>query len=141
MRRGSGNGTIPGSSAEPRRVNIGSSRTRADGPFPTIFPEELLPYIAATLAQVRRVVPNAVKGARVPRFTGMVTVPFGGGTLRREALSFTLWLTQRALDLVNAMSPADAERARAWLADCGGTQLLELDIPRLEISGLTVKFA
>jgi glutathione S-transferase len=102
--------------------------------------DEMLPYIEATLDQMRRVVPQPA-GARIPRFLGMVSVPFGGGELRREAMAFTLWLTQRAIDLVAAMPPADAARARAWLEDCGGSRLLDLDIPRLQVAGLTVKGA
>lgn len=103
--------------------------------------DEMLPSIEATLAQLRRITPTVSPGARVPRFLGTISFPFGSGTLRREGQAFTLWLTQRALDLVARMPAADAQRARAWLADNGGARLLELDIPRLEVSGLTVKFA
>jgi hypothetical protein len=55
-------------------------------------------------------------------------------------LPFTLWLMQRVLDLLAAMPPADAERVRAWLRESGGERLLALDIPRLEVSGLTVRY-
>ena len=97
--------------------------------------------IESSLAQLRRVVPDTRPGSRVPRFLGMVDVPFGDGALRREAAAFTLWLTQRALDMIAGMPAEDAERVRAWLADCGGSRLLELDIPRVVVSGLTVRFA
>jgi hypothetical protein len=54
---------------------------------------------------------------------------------------FTLWLVQRALDMLTAMPPAEAERVRQWIRDSGGARLLELDIPRLEVAGLTVRMA
>ena len=31
-----------------------------------------------------------------------------------------------------------AERARRWIMDSGGERMLELDIPRLAVAGLTV---
>jgi hypothetical protein len=56
-------------------------------------------------------------------------------------MPFTLWLVQRALDLLATMSPEDAQRVRQWIRSSGGEGLLELDIPRLEMAGLTVRFA
>jgi glutathione S-transferase len=103
--------------------------------------DEMLPYIESTLTRLRHAAPARSSGTRIPRFLGTVSVPFGDGELRREAMAFTLWLTQRALDLVAAMPAADAARARLWLDNCGGGRLLELDIPRLAVSGLTVRFA
>ena len=103
--------------------------------------DEMLPYVEATLAEVQRVLPNMSRGARIPRFLGEVSYPYAGEIHRRLALSFTLWLIQRALDLLVAMPPADAERVRQWVTDSGGARLLDLDIPRLEIAGLTVKVA
>jgi len=103
--------------------------------------DEFLPYVEGTLAELCRTAPKPVKGKRVPRFLGMVSYPYAGSTHARLGVPFMLWLIQRALDLLAAMPPPDAERARQWVRDSGGTRLLELDIPRLEISGLTVKFA
>jgi glutathione S-transferase len=103
--------------------------------------DEFLPYVEGTLAELRRAEPKPVKGKRIERFMGMVSYPYAGSTHARLALPCTLWLVQRALDMLAAMPPADAERTRQWVRDSGGARLLELDIPRLEISGLTVKFA
>jgi glutathione S-transferase len=103
--------------------------------------DEFLPFVEGTLDEVRRSVPVARKGARIPRFLGMVSYPFADGTHQRLALPFTLWLVQRVLDLLAAMAPADAERTRQWVRDAGGARLLELDIPRLEMAGLTVRCA
>ena len=103
--------------------------------------DEFLPYVEGTLAELRRNEPQPVKGRRIERFLGSVNYPYAGSTHQRLAMPFTLWLVQRALDLLAAMPAADAERVRQWLGGLGAARLLELDIPRLEVSGLTVKFA
>jgi glutathione S-transferase len=103
--------------------------------------DEFLPFVEATLDEVLRAGPRAAKGVRIPRFLGEVSYPYADGTHRRLALPFTLWLVQRALDLLAGMAPADAERTRRWVRDSGGARLLELDIPRLEIAGLGVRYA
>lgn len=102
--------------------------------------EEFLPCVEATLAEVRRAVPNVRKGVRIPRFLGTVSHPYADSTLQRLAQPFTLWLVQRVLDMLAAMPAADAERVREWVRNSGGARLLELDIPRLEVAGLTVRF-
>jgi glutathione S-transferase len=103
--------------------------------------DEFLPFVEGTLAELQRVLPRLRRGARVDRFLGPVAYPYGGETHARLAMPFTLWLVQRSLDLLAAMSADDAERARQWVRDSGGARLLELDIPRLEVSGLTVRLA
>jgi glutathione S-transferase len=129
--------------------------TQAPPPFPavgtplpaTLQPivrsmfDEFLPWVEGNLAELRRAEPDPVKGRRIERFLGAVSYPYAGGTHARLATPFALWLVQRALDLLAAMPPADAERVRQWLRDEGGARLLALDIPRLDVSGLTVKFA
>jgi glutathione S-transferase len=103
--------------------------------------DEFLPLVEATLSELRRAMPNARKGARIPRFLGEMSYPYADGTHRRLAVPFTLWLVQRALDLLTAMPPAEAERVRQWIRNSGGARLLELDIPRLDVAGLTVRMA
>lgn len=103
--------------------------------------DEFLPFIEGTLAEVRRAEPNPRPGARIPRMLGPVRYPFADGTHERLALPFTLWLIQRALDVLAAMPDGDAERVRQWVKEAGGARLLELGIPRLEVAGLTVRFA
>ena len=109
-------------------------------PFTRSIFEEMLPYLESTLEQLHRVVPTPRAGARIPRFLGMVEVPFGDGTIRRETFAFTLWLVQRILDMIDAMQAGDVARVRQWLADCGGSRLLDLDIPRVRVAGLTARF-
>ena len=101
--------------------------------------DEFLPFVEGTLAELRRAVPALRKGMRIPRMLGMVSFPYAGGDFRRLGLPFVLWMVQRATDRLEAMSPTDAARVRQWLRNSGGSRLLELDIPRLEVSGLTVK--
>jgi glutathione S-transferase len=102
--------------------------------------DEFLPFVEGTLAELRRSVPDAGKGTRIPRFLGTVSYPYADGTHQRLAMPFTLWLVQRSLDMLAAMDPADAERTRQWVRESGGSRLLDLDIPRLEVAGLTVRF-
>lgn len=103
--------------------------------------DEFLPYVEGMLAEVQRVYPKPVSGKKIDRFLGTVSFPFGKGTFKRLAMVHALWLVQRAMDLLAEMSPKDRERTCQWVRDSGGGRLLELEIPRLAISGLTVKFA
>jgi len=103
--------------------------------------DEFLPWVEATLAELRRSGPEAAKGVRIPRMLGSVSYPYAGSVHARQAVPFTLWLVQRALDLLAAMPAADAARVREWLRVSGGERLLALEIPRLEVSGLTVRYA
>ncbi|MCC7042172.1 MAG: glutathione S-transferase family protein [Burkholderiales bacterium] len=103
--------------------------------------DEFVPYVEGTLAELGRATPPPRKGARIDRFLGPVSYPFAGQTHARPAVPFTLWLVQRALDLLESMPADDAERVRRWVRESGGARLLELAIPRLEVAGLTVRFA
>ncbi|MFO1398102.1 MAG: glutathione S-transferase family protein [Burkholderiales bacterium] len=103
--------------------------------------DEFVPWVEGTLAELRRVEPRAVKGKRIARFFGNVSYPYAGATHARTALPFALWMVQRSLDRLAAMSAADAQRVRQWVMDSGGARLLDLEIPRLEVCGLTVRFA
>jgi glutathione S-transferase len=102
--------------------------------------DEFLPFVEGTLTELRRAEPAPVRGKRIERFLGTVSYPYADGTHARQAMPFTLWLVQRALDLLAAMPPAEAERVRQWVRESGGARLLELDIPRLAVAGLTVRF-
>lgn len=110
-------------------------------PIVARFFSEMLPYVEATLAELRRVQPNATPGTRLPRVVGEVDYPFGGMMHRRAGIPFILWMMQRVRDLLAAMPHADAERARHWLRENGGERVLELDIPRLiVVGGVTLEY-
>jgi glutathione S-transferase len=107
------------------------------GPVIDSIAGEMLPLADATLDALRPIVAKASPGHRLPRHLPAVEYPFGNGRHRRLSFVILLWYLQRARDLVAAMSPADAERCRAWLAATGGNRLLEMDIPRLRLLGGT----
>lgn len=98
--------------------------------------DEMVPYLAASVARVNTLLSTLPAGARLPRFEGEVEFPFADGRLRRACCPYTLWMTQRVLDMLLAMSPHDAAKVGAWLKAVGGEKLLELDIPRLRRAGL-----
>lgn len=103
--------------------------------------DEFVPFVEGTLAELERASPRLRRAARIDRFLGPISYPYAGETHARPAMPFTLWLVRRVLDLLETMSVDDAERTREWVRASGGTRLLELDIPRLEVCGLTVRLA
>jgi glutathione S-transferase len=120
---------------------VGAPLPATLGPVIRSLFDEFLPYVEGTLAELRRAEPRPVKGKRIARFLGPVSYPLADGMHSRLAMPFTLWLVQRSLDLLSAMPAEQAERVRRWVDDSGGSRLLALDIPRLDVSGLTVAFA
>jgi glutathione S-transferase len=99
---------------------------------------DMLPYLEATLAEVRAVMPKYAN-ERFPRMLGNVEQPMGTGSnrgIQRTALPYTLWMVQRMMDAYRAMPAEDASAVRAWLVSLGGEKLLDLDIPRLRRAGL-----
>ena len=101
---------------------------------------EFIPQLEGILAELRRYLPgHPFDGRPVPRGLGMIEFPMGEGRFRRAALPYTLWMTQRMLDVYRTM-PADGQSAvRGWLRSLGGERLLDLDIPRLKRRALRVE--
>ena len=96
---------------------------------------EMVPYLEGIL----RVAHPALEGTRtLPRFMDEIEFPMGAERYRRPAMPYGLWMLQRALDAVRAMSPADARAIRAWLAQHGAERLLDASIPRLRRVGMRV---
>jgi glutathione S-transferase len=116
-----------------------------DGIPPTLLPMlesvfgEMVPMLAATAGQVRSL--GHRPGGHLPRMTGLVQFPLAGETFSREGLPYALWMAQRVLDVLAAMSPADAATARHWMQSLGGRAFLDLDIPRLERVGVHAALA
>lgn len=98
--------------------------------------DEMVRYLAACADAVRKqpILPPDSKAA--PRFLESVSYPMAGGTHTRPALSYVVWMTQRLLNALAAMSVADQQRVRAWLASVGGEAVLRLDLPKVERIGL-----
>lgn len=101
---------------------------------------EMLPYYQATLAELRAAAQTS-SGGRIDRFLGEVDYPYAGGTHRRRAIPYGLWMIQRMLDWYAQRAPAEQASIRDWLREIGGQGWLELEIPRLRRSGLGVALA
>lgn len=102
--------------------------------------DEMLPYYQATLAELRKSAQSSRVG-RIPRFLPEVDYPYAGGTHRRRAIPYGLWMVQRMLDWFAQRTPDDQAVIRGWLREIGGEGWLELDIPRLQRHGLGVALA
>ena len=105
--------------------------------FEAIF-AEFVPLLEGINAQVKAALPALVPGHALRRALGDVELTLSTGQYRRNALPYTLWMAQRTLDVYRAMAPHEQAQVRAWLAPLGGLRLLELEIPRLRISGVRV---
>lgn len=97
---------------------------------------ELLPYCEGNLMEVRQRMAQAPTVKAMPRFLGDIAFPMLDGHYRRPAMPYVLWMVQRMLDAVRAMTPPDALRIRLWLRQHGAERLLDLDLPRLRRAGL-----
>lgn len=97
--------------------------------------DEMMPFLSACASELRKMPPLA-SGGKAVRLLADVSYPMAGGTHRRAALSYPVWMAQRLLDAFSAMPDADRQRVRAWLAAVGGEDVLRLDLPRVERIGL-----
>ena len=101
---------------------------------------EVVPMIAATLAELKRVYPVPV-AKPLRRSLGEISFPMINGTFNRAALPFTLWKAQTLLDDFKSMSTSDRQAVRDWLVARAAGEILDLDIPRLERMALHVRLA
>lgn len=90
--------------------------------------DEMLPFLAACAEAVART-PVLAAGEKPQRFFADVSYPMAGGVHTRRASSYVVWMAQRLLGVFTAMSPADQQRVRDWLAGVGGEAVLKLDLP------------
>ena len=99
--------------------------------------DELLPFIQGCADAVRKtpVLPADTRKAQ-RFFKETVRIPFAGGIYERAALSYPVWMAQRVMDALAAMSEPDRQKVRAWLRQVGGEALLTLDLPRVVRVGL-----
>lgn len=116
------------------------------------LPETLMPILRITFEefgaqivgiseQVRALAGHWPILRRLPRVLQDVAIPLREGVFRRAAMPYTLWMAQRAIDVI-ATLPADvAEDMRRWLTELGGGALLSLDAPRLERDGLQARLS
>lgn len=97
--------------------------------------DEMVPFIAACADELRKTTPLAA-GGKVVRLLSDVSYPMAGGTHRRAALSYPVWMAQRMLDAFAAMPEPDRHKVSEWLATVGGESVLRLDLPRVKRIGL-----
>jgi hypothetical protein len=100
--------------------------------------DEFLPLLDGINQQVWAALPALPPGKALRRGLADVELPMGDARFKRSALPYTLWMAQRALDVYQAMSPADQNQVHAWLSSLGGERLLAMTIPRLRLQGLRV---
>lgn len=99
---------------------------------------EFVPLVRDIAARVRHYAETHGVGKRLPRGLGMSTASMGGRPFRRGALSYMVWMLQRALDGYRAMTPDEQARVRDWLATQGAEDLLTLNLPRVRREALTI---
>ena len=100
--------------------------------------DELVPYLDGILAEVNKAAAKHPAGQALPRFLGEVAYPYAGDTYRRQAMSYVLWMAQRALDVLAKMPSDEQACVRNWVRAQGGERFLALDIPRLRRVGLSI---
>jgi len=99
---------------------------------------EFVPLLEGINAQTKAALPTLKPGHALRRALADVEVTLSTGQYRRTALPYTLWMAQRTLDVYRAMSPDEQAQVRAWALPLGGERFLQMDIPRLRISGVRV---
>jgi glutathione S-transferase len=98
--------------------------------------DDMLPFLAACAEEVRKLPVQPADSKQAPRFLEPVSYPMNGGTHRRPALSFPVWMAQRMLEALANMSPADQQTVRTWLDSVGGEGVLQLNLPKVQRVGL-----
>ena len=99
---------------------------------------EFVPMLEAILREVNQLLPNYPAGKALPRGLDEIEMPMANGKFRRAALPYTLWMAQRVLDCYHDLPAAAQTSVGNWLREQGGGHLLELQLPRLRLTGLRV---
>ncbi len=114
-----------------------------DPVFRIVF-SEFLPMVIAINDKVAPLSLSCtlVAGRRIARNLGDITFPMHGQPFTRGAIPFTLWRMQDLLDDYQRMSEAERREVAVWLQSFGveAEALLQLKIPRLERSAISVRF-
>jgi glutathione S-transferase len=122
--------------------SVGGEFWREDRVPDTLMPalrsifDEMVPFLAACAAEVRKTPVLPADTRRAPRFLGPIGYPMAGGTHRRPGMSYPVWMAQRMLEGLRAMPTADQQAVRDWLASVGGEGVLQLEVPRVVRVGL-----
>lgn len=106
--------------------------------FDSIF-GEFWPQLAATLAAVQKAAPTLPAGRGFPRQLESIEVPLAGHPFQMRSRPYSLWMAQRALDVLRALPPGEQRAVQTWLHGVGGVEAMQLQIkPRLKRMALFV---
>ena len=130
--------------AEPG-IRLQLNSATLDPVFATIF-AEFTPYVAQINVQVKAAIENARQTQAPPaqllrRSLDDVHVHTPAGVIARKALPFAVLKAQGVLNTFAAMNAQDQARVRAWAEPLGGAAFLDLNLARLQRSGLRVRAA
>ena len=118
-----------------------------DAIAPTLLPileavfSEFLGWCSGVACQMNALTPRPAPGVKWPRGLAPVEFQMDGKPFQRAALTYVLWMLQRVQDCLGALPAAEHERVRTWLADHGGSAVVNLQFPRIERAGLRVATA
>ncbi len=116
---------------------------REDVPAATLLPalrsifDEMVPFLQASGDVLGQSPVLDAKAKHPPRFIGTVQYPMAGGTHRRAAVPYAVWMAQRLLRVYHGMSPAERAQVHGWLGQVGGEAVLALNLPPMRRSALT----
>lgn len=127
-------------SSEPAQLLADDAIAESLLPILKIICAEFLPQLEGIAAQVTQLHAGWPARKPVPRILRDVETTMGGRVFRRAAMPYTLWMAQRALDILHAMPDNEKEKVRQYLQSIGGERLLTMKFPRLRRHGVRVKF-
>lgn len=102
---------------------------------------EMLPWVQATLAEVQHFQAEHPGTRRIPRKLGTVEYPFGASRYRRDALPYVLWMVQRMQQVMRQLPAPQQAALREFLKDMDATQWLDIRLPHIERTGLSIAVA
>lgn len=98
--------------------------------------DEMVPFLRACCEAVRTSPVQPGTAPRARRSFGPVDYPLAGGTHRRLAGSYPVWMLRRLMAAFEALDAGGRQRVRDWLAAQGGSAILALDPPPVRRVGL-----
>jgi glutathione S-transferase len=116
-----------------------------DGLPPTLMPlltavlHDMTPWLEGTINEFNRFVVGRPDRRAIPRSLGKISYPLGEQNYSRASMPYMLWMVQRLRDSIGLMAPAAQARARGFLKDREANEWLDVPLPRLARTGLTIR--
>ena len=98
--------------------------------------DEMVPFLAECARELSRTAVVAPGSRKAIRYLGEIRYPLAGGTYRQTGFSYPVWMAQRLLDALRQMPANDQRIVGDWLDAVGGSNVLQLDLPRVMRVGL-----